>query len=70
MSLKYSFFLSICLYLFLLLYQFNFFLAFIFISILVILKTKDFKMLVSSTKTLKELQQEAEAMKLSENQAD
>lgn len=35
-----------------------------------ILKTKDFKMLVSSTKTLKELQQEAEAMKLSENQAD
>ena len=45
MSLKYSFFLSICLYLFLLFYQFNYFLIFIFISILVILKTKDFKAL-------------------------
>ena len=45
MSLKYSFFLSICLYLFLLLYQLNFFLVFIFISIFVILKTKDFKAL-------------------------
>ena len=31
---------------------------------------QDFKMLVSSTKTLKELQEEAEALKLSENQAD